>query len=312
MSFIQLVPRARPGWRSLLCGLRTGLVVFLSVLLFGHLGMRGAIATPLRVVTLGNAALEAALSVDIVPVGAAPWVAAGYQGAWPPFVTPEQRQAMRYLGDVNQPDLEQIVALHPDVILGSRNEHQMLLPLLAQIAPTVLCDVLGQPWQACFWHYAEALGQRSAAQTVLAHYNARLMALRAKATDETVAVLRFMPNQVRLYLPGSHIGQILQTAGFVRPPLQQQRDRWQESLSLESLPRADADILFVTQSDPRGRLFAQFRQSPFWQELRAVQRGQVYVVDFATWIGGEGAIAANQVLTDLWHFRGRNASRYNG
>lgn len=256
--------------------------------------------TPSRIVALGNGAIEAVLSVGLRPVGAAPWIAAGYGGDWPSFLSAEQWAGITYLGNVNQPSLERIAMLRPDLILGDSREHGALYPLLSQIAPTVLWDVLGDRWQVAFTHYAAALGQADRAAAVLAAYDRRVQALRDgwPKPAPTVSVLRFMPNQIRLYLGGSPIGRILQEVGLRRPP-HQDRPVWKERLTVETLDRADADWLLITQSDPRSRHVDRIRHHPLWQHLRAVQAGQVYPVDFTAWIGGEGAIAANRVLDDL-------------
>jgi|GEM_PF-1049879 len=273
-----------------------------------------AIATPQRLVTLGNAALEAALVLGIKPVGAAPWVGAGNPGSFPSFLDAEQVEGIEYLGDVNQPSLERILDLKPDLILGSRTEHRTIYALLSQIAPTVLCDVQAASWQESFRTYARALKHETAAEKVISRYDRRLARLHQNLGDRAaalqVSVVRFMPAQVRLYLRGSHIGRILADAQLSRPPAQD-RPVWKETISLETIPRADGDVIFVALSDPQTRLYRQFQRNPLWQRLQAVRARQVYEVDFEYWIGGEGAIAANLVVDDLLRYLAKVRSTAN-
>jgi iron complex transport system substrate-binding protein len=260
---------------------------------------------PQRLVTLGNASLETALALGIKPVGAAPWVAAGNQKQFPDFLPAAQLKGIEYLGDVNQPSLEKILRLKPDLILGNRGEHQAIYPILSQIAPTVLYDVLSLRWQESFRAYAAALNQAETAEAIVERYNSRIAKLQEHLGAELemlqISIARFMPSQVRLYLKQSHIGQIMQDVGLKRPPAQD-RDKWKEQLSLETIPRADGDILFLAQSDPQSLLYRQFTENPLWQHLKAVQCDRVYGVDFEYWIGGEGAIAANLILDDLFQW----------
>lgn len=255
---------------------------------------------PQRIITLGNAALETALAVGIKPVGAAPWVASGNQNEFPGFLSPEEIAGIEYLGDVNQPSLEKIIQLKPDLILGNQGEHRAIYPILSQIAPTVLYDALALRWQDNLRGYGMALNRADTVEQIIRDYDRKVAQLQAKLGEKSpqVAIARFMPAQVRLYENQSHIRQIMQDIGLKPPPLQD-RDRLKEQISLETIPRADADIIFIARSDPRSRLYRQFTQNPLWQQLKAVQCDRVYFVDFEYWIGGEGAIAANLVLEDL-------------
>ncbi len=255
---------------------------------------------PQRVITLGNAALETALAVGMKPVGAAPWVASGNVGNFPGFLSPQQIAGIEYLGDVNQPSLEKIIQLKPDLILGNAGEHRAIYPILSQIAPTVLYDALALRWQDNLRGYGMALNQGDAVERIIQDYDRAVAQLQANMGEKSpqVTIARFMPSQVRLYENQSHIRQIMQDVGLKPPPMQD-RDRLKEQISLETIPRADADIIFIARSDPRSRLYRQFTQNPLWQQLKAVQCDRVYFVDFEYWIGGEGAIAANLVLDDL-------------
>jgi iron complex transport system substrate-binding protein len=105
-------------------------------------------------------------------------------------------------------------------------------------------------------------------------------------------------------------------AGLTRPGLQnlsaqqaQQRfgNQVQALISLEDLPHADADILFIWTSENTTaatqvaqRYLKQMLNHPLWQSLQVVEKQQVYQVpDY--WIG-TGPLAASAVLDDLSRF----------
>ncbi len=260
---------------------------------------------PQRIITLGNLPSEAALVLGLTPLGAAPDSFAGNPGQFPRYFPEEATVAMTYLGDEEQPSLERIVSLQPDLILGLYPVHGSLYAQLSQIAPTVLYPVFDgkvfAPWQDALVAYGEALDRSQAAAQVFADYNAQMMQLRQQlpqaAEDYEISVLRFMPGQLRLYLGGSFAGQVLADVGFSRPPGQAEATFF-ERISLERLGEADGDVLVVLQSDPQGTLFEDFSRSPLWQRLRAVQADRVYFVDYDAWLS-EGPIAAQRILKDL-------------
>ncbi|MGB3692028.1 MAG: iron-siderophore ABC transporter substrate-binding protein [Spirulinaceae cyanobacterium] len=256
---------------------------------------------PQRIVTLGNSALETAIALGMQPVGAAPWIGAGNVGDFPAYFPGLIQKNVIYLGDVNQPSLERILLLKPDLILGNFVEHRGIYSQLSHIAPTILYDFMRTTWQEVFKSYGEALGKTKEAELVINRYEKRVAEFKQIMGDNLqtqVSVVRFLPSQVRLYMKASFSGTILEDLGLARPDSQDQQ-KWKESISVEAIPRADGDVLFIAQSDPHSKLYQQFTKNPLWQRLGAVQSQQVYQVDYEYWIGGSGPIAANLVIDDL-------------
>lgn len=89
---------------------------------------------PLRVVALEYNLVEMLLALGLTPVGVADlkgyrrWVGLGQQTLF----------GCVSVGTRQQPSLEAIAALRPDLILGVDFRHQPLLPLLSRLAPTRL------------------------------------------------------------------------------------------------------------------------------------------------------------------------------
>lgn len=261
---------------------------------------------PRRIIALGNSALEAVIALDLQPVGAAPWVGAGNPGDFPSYVSGLMRGNIIYLGDVNQPSLERILLLKPDLILGNFVEHRGIYNQLSQIAPTVLFDLMRTTWQEVFRSYSQALGKVREAEILINNYEKRVTKFKKIAGNRLttkVSVLRFLPNQVRLYMKASFCGTILQDFGLARPS-SQDKQKWKESISLESIPRADGDVIFLTRSDPHSRLYQKFTSNPLWQNLRAVKSHEAYQVNYEYWIGGSGPLAANLIVDDLFKYLG--------
>lgn len=310
--------QSKTGYRYLSYGLLTALLLVTSSLfvfaqdtaaceagsrLFTHaLGESCIPEHPLRVVVLDTGELDNALALGAPVVGAPVEDALRYQA-----YLDGQLEGIASTGSISEPNFEAILALAPDLILGSKQRYEAIYPQLSEIAPTVLTQSLRVPWQENFNLHADALGRTTEAETLLAAYDAQVADVQAALGDSlntlTVSIIRFRPGQVRLYLKSSYIGYILQDVGLQRPPSQDQ-DVFSAEISIEEMQQADADYIFVTGYDVEDSERETFLNSPMWQTLGAVQSGRVIDVNDDTWIAGLGVQAAQLVLADLVRYLG--------
>lgn len=252
---------------------------------------------PQRVVVLDTGELDNALALGAPVVGAPVADATQYQA-----YLADQLEGISDIGSISEPNLEAILALQPDLILGSQQRYEAVYDQLSQIAPTVFTESLRVPWQQNFALHAEALGRTEEAEELLADYDANVAEVQAALGDQlgdtTISIIRFRPGQVRLYLKSSYIGYILQDVGLARPESQDQ-DVFSAEISLEEVDQVDADYVFVTGYDLEDSERETFLNSPLWQTLSAVQNDRVFEINDDTWIAGLGVQAANLVLADL-------------
>ena len=253
--------------------------------------------TPQRVVVLDTGELDNALALGAPIVGAPVADVLQYQA-----YLSEQLEGINDTGTISEPNFEAILALEPDLIIGSKQRYEAIYPQLSAIAPTVFTESLRVPWQDNFNFHAEALGRTTEAEQLLADYEAHVAEVQDALGDTfestTISIIRFRPGQVRLYLKSSYIGYILQDVGLGRPPTQDE-DVFSAEISIEEMQQVDADYIFVTGYDVEDSERETFLSSPLWQTLEAVQNGQVVDVNDDTWIAGLGVQAANLVLDDL-------------
>jgi iron complex transport system substrate-binding protein len=253
---------------------------------------------PARVVVLDTGELDAVLALGVTPVGA---VRADANTGLQSYLA-DRAQNVRLVGTVRQPNLEEIAALQPDLILSNKLRHEELYNEFSQIAPTVFAESVGVAWKENFLLAGEALGKREQAQRILADYEQRARQVGQQFGDPgalAVSMLRFTPTNIRLYGEGSFIGTILSDAGFARPQSQQVEKAVVE-ISPEQLLLADGDLLFYsslgeTQQD-------MVTAGPLWQRLGAVSSGRAYEVRDDVWYLGIGPIAADLVLDDMKGF----------
>src|SRR6187200_1169423 len=108
--------------------------------------------SPKRVIVLDTDKLDSLASLGFTPVGA---TQAGANQTWPKYLGPAL-DSVKVVGTIQEPNLEAITALKPDLILGSKFRQEPLYAKLSQIAPTVFTDRVGITWKENFLLDADA------------------------------------------------------------------------------------------------------------------------------------------------------------
>jgi iron complex transport system substrate-binding protein len=256
--------------------------------------------SPERIVVLDDCTLEPMLALGIQPIGG-PVQSAAIPGQ-------VDLDSIQDIG--SPPNLETILALKPDLILGCAYL-QDIYHQVSQIAPTVIAPIeTSGDWKAVLFLVADALYKMSLAEQVMEDYNARLELLRSQLKHHPnsiqVSVIRIYPDHITLYAKDVFIGTILEDAGLSRPPSQDQNVPAID-ISKEHLHTADGDVVFMWVYGNNEQLtksaqtaLENLRSDPLWQQLNAVQQNRVYVVP-NYWIGA-GPLSANAVIDDLFQY----------
>ncbi|MEX0835180.1 MAG: ABC transporter substrate-binding protein, partial [Nitriliruptor sp.] len=187
---------------------------------------------------------------------------------------------------------------------------------LSQIAPTVFSETIGVAWKDNVSLWAQALCREPEGEDVLAAYEQRADDLEAALeeadeADTEVSMIRFQPDEVRIYLTGFP-GSVLRDAGLNRPEAQQVED-WETSpqlieISEERIPEMDGDVIFVMVSSDSyaqaegydlDETMTRWTSTGLWEGLGAVQADAVHKVNEQHWNLGGGILAANAMLDDL-------------
>lgn len=271
-----------------------------------------------RLVALDAVSFENAIALGLEPIASA-------DIEWLPNYRQEEFADVVDLGQSEQPNLERLLPLKPDMILGLSEQKQILYSQASQIAPTVLIEFeySGQ-WKEVFQKYSQVLNRVDIGQQVMAVYDRRLQTFKQRFRQRSqpdnsstfeVSVVRIYPSTINLYFRESFIGIVLQDAGLARPKsqdisaleaMQRYRNQIQAPISLERIDQADGDVIFVWTAENEAtaqttqQKLEELQADPLWQRLKAVQNEQVYVVP-KYWIGS-GPVAANAVIDDLFRY----------
>jgi len=256
---------------------------------------------PERVVILTNEGTEALLAMGVKPVGA---VKSWTGDPWYDHIS-DQMEGVEVVGDESNVNIEKILELEPDLIIGNKQRQEDIYEKLNEIAPTIFSEKLRGEWQSNFMTYAEALNMEDKGQQLIDEYDQRLQDFADQAGDklnQKVSVIRFLPDHVRIYHKDSFSGVILEQIGFERPESQDVND-FMEKATKERIPAMDGDVLFYFTYEPgdgaASNLQEEWLNDPLFQNLDVVKSGDVHEVSDAIWNTAGGYIAANEMVDDL-------------
>ena len=253
-----------------------------------------AAPVPRRIVTLEWTATEIALSLGIPPVGCAE--PSGYR-AW---VNVENDR----LGDVvdvgrrQQPSLEAIRRLQPDLILSSRFRHASLASALGDIAPTHLIDdqaADGDMLAAVYRSVTQAgvaLARADEAAALLARFDESMEILKTRlgstVSGRELIVAQPLPGvpRLRIFAPNSAIAGLLQRIGFTAATDLPPQPFGFTTIDLEGLAALDGQctLFILSESIPD-----DLRNAALWPVLPIVAQGNVMVAGATTWPFGSTA-----------------------
>ncbi|MEU6862176.1 iron-siderophore ABC transporter substrate-binding protein [Streptomyces sp. NPDC046876] len=261
---------------------------------------------PQRVVALDNSLVEAVVALDTPLVGGI----GSYrdQKGFPAYLGDAVKDT-KDVGPLDNPNLEAIAALKPDLIVSATVRHADLYDRLSRIAPTVFVKTTGPIWKENITFLGTALGREEKARAKLAAYETRAKkigdAVNAKGGGSgeggkpTVSITRFVDGPTRIYLPKSFTGIILGDMGLLRPENQRDTAKFNIEISEEQIQQADADHIFLTAFSGGEERKRKFMANPLWQRLNAVRKGNVHEVDDATWMTSVSLQGADKVLDDM-------------
>jgi len=272
-------------------------------------------AKPERVVTLfGAQAADVLLSLGITPVASGP------------FYAPAIAEAAADVTELQVPiDVEQVAAQDPDLIIGFYSDNADTYDQLSQIAPTLLLvlagddgsdgfspDLVTDPdapdYQQLLKLIGPAVGETARAEQVAADLDAQAAALRSELDGAQVALVRPGEDNIQLLGPRSRVGRLLTEAGIEVMPFPDAADTSQTrrqdefaNISLEQIPTITAPNIIVLVSAQDAPEMVALEANPLWQQLPAVQAGDVDFGLGQNWIW-VAPLAAEAVLDELAGF----------
>uniref|UniRef100_B8HX76 Periplasmic binding protein n=1 Tax=Cyanothece sp. (strain PCC 7425 / ATCC 29141) TaxID=395961 RepID=B8HX76_CYAP4 len=263
---------------------------------------------PQRVVVMDQESLEILVALGFKPIAATTANRVGNKA--PILQNRVDFTEIVDLGKEGNPNLEKIVQLKPDLILGMFINPQ-IYPLLSQIAPTASIEYSQTNWKKTLLLFADMLDQRPKASELLSAFQQRIELIQARLAEQTsklkISAMRFYTDAslTQFLNQNSFTINVLEELKTISIPEKQRQeiqvpnsDWGYVNVSLERIDLLDADAMFVALDPGSEDSFKLYVTSPLWQTLDVVQQKRVYTVDSGYWIFGN-ILSANAILDDL-------------
>lgn len=259
-------------------------------------------AAPQRIITLSEIDLDTAVTLGVAPVGT---INGRGQAAPPRYLEGKVPGGMKVVGDIENPNLEVLLELEPDLILTGPVKPEQLA-ILNEIAPTVITFNWARPWQESMLRTAHVLNKDAEAQAFLDRYKARASQARERLRDhqgETFSIVRWNPKGPSYMFKDAFSSSVIEDVGLVRPAHQQDPGHTHSmALSLESLELLDGDWLVIGTLATSGEAVEalnQAEETAAFRQLSAIKAGRFAAVDGSLWTSLGGPMAALQVIEDI-------------
>ena len=216
-------------------------------------------------------------------------------------------------GSRSDPDLAEVKAAEPDLILGSVALTPTDYPELSTIAPTVFSGPPGVAWKENLRTVGAATGRLEAANAVIEDFDraADKTGTDNDATHFQASVVQFTDTTMRVFGVDNFPGSVLADVGVDRPAAQRFTDKPYVEIGISDADLgdspdfsiADGDILYVSFATAEARERApQAMDGDAWRRLSATRDNRVFAVNNEVWQGNDGAgsvVAARGILADL-------------
>ncbi|WP_435920856.1 ABC transporter substrate-binding protein [Paenibacillus sp. DYY-L-2] len=216
----------------------------------------------------------------------------------------------------NEPNLETIAALKPDLIIGVPDSHDPIYDQLKGIAPTLLFSLYPQEGEGdqykimedTFKTIAAAVGKTAEADKVLADLDKHYEDAKTKLAEAGKEGLNYVLTQafsyqnaatLRLFTDNSLAVQTLDRIGL--------KNDWKPetfeaygftSSTVEALPAVqDTNLLYIVQENDN--IFTkELKDNSVWNGLNFVKENRTYALDSATWVFG-GPVSSKVIVDEV-------------
>ncbi|MCM3746594.1 AraC family transcriptional regulator [Paenibacillus pasadenensis] len=218
---------------------------------------------------------------------------------------PYESSGVTDIGQVATPDLELMMKLEPDLIVGLSGVHNDVYEDLSKIAPVVMVDTSDLGWKEMLREYAGLAGEEEKAETFITELEALMDEARGKLAaykDKSVTFLRPTGDGQTFYvLDESSVEYAYgeEGLGFKLPAAQKMEDG---IISMEGVVQMNPEMIFIVDYlDSMDAINSELSKSKVWNSLQAVKDGNVYSLDVSIDAGGPLAIrhVIEQMLVHL-------------
>ncbi|HEY9691158.1 MAG TPA: iron-siderophore ABC transporter substrate-binding protein [Oculatellaceae cyanobacterium] len=264
---------------------------------------------PQRIIVMDQESLEILVALGLQPIAS---TVANQVGTKQELLQ-DKMGAIANLGKDGQPNLEKIVELNPDLIVGLFISPQNY-SILSKIAPTVSIEYSQTGWKKTLQQTAEIVNKVQEAKKLLDAYQQKVANLKSIFAQRTgklkICIMRFYTTLAftQFLNHNSFAVNVMEELELLSiPEIQRQQiqvpnsDYGYINTSLEQVDLLEADKMFLAIDPGAESSLEVYANSPLWQTLNVVKKNQVYKVDSGYWIFGN-ILSANAILDDLYKY----------
>lgn len=231
------------------------------------------------VITGAVEAMEDSIVLDVKPVGAIT-----FSGEFPELFQSITTDA-ESVGEKTEPNFETILALKPDVILGSTKFKPEVMEQLSKIALTIPYSHVSTDWESNLQLLGELSGKQEQAKQTIEKYKADLETAKSQLSDTVkggkVIALRIRAGELYIYPEKVFFNPVLyEELGFT-VPAEVKAAKAQELVSKEKFAEMNPDYLFLQFSPDENKdtpnALEEFQNDPIIKNISAVKNGKLFV-----------------------------------
>ncbi|MFP3810377.1 ABC transporter substrate-binding protein [Bacillus sp. SIMBA_005] len=231
-----------------------------------------------RIVIAGSLeSMEDAKLLDIEPIGAST-----VGGAFPELFK-DITAKTEGIGEKTEPNLEKILKLKPDVILGSTKFPPATIKKLDKIQTTIPVSHVSSDWESNLLLLGTLTGKSEEAKNIISDYQKDLKqakeTLKDKSSNKTAVILRIRQGDLYLYPEDVYFNSTLYgDLGFTAPN-DIKKAKAQALISLERLGELNPDYIFVQfskeENSSKPNALKDLEENKIWTSLKAVKNGHI-------------------------------------
>ncbi|MEE6132554.1 MULTISPECIES: ABC transporter substrate-binding protein [Priestia] len=204
------------------------------------------------------------------------------------------------VGTRQQPNLEVISSLQPDLIIADVQRHKAIYKDLQQIAPTIELKSRESTYEEnidSFETISKAVGKEDVANKRLQEHEQTIQELKDTLKEEagqTVLPAVVRDTSFQAHTSSSYDGEFLEKLGLKNAV---ESEEAYAEMNLEQLSDINPGILILANNE--GKLITdEWKNNPLWKDLDAVKNDKVFVVDRDLWTRFRGVISAEAIGKD--------------
>lgn len=250
--------------------------------------------TPKNIVTLDFSFIDTLTDLGVTPVGNA--------GVGKTKISEYLQDKVSKVTDVGErkaPNLEVISSVKPDLIIASKDRHNMIQKELQGIAPTIAFD--DNSYEEIMKNMdtiAKAVGKEEEAKKIKTELQDKISKAKEKVKgNPKVLVIGAFDDEFSVWIKDSFIGSLMTDIGatyaYEGEKAKTEGKAEIAKITMERLNEINPDYIFLY-----GENVEKFKNNPLYNNLKAVKEKHVVDVDRNLWARGRGPIAADKILDE--------------